>query len=64
MLEYCECFEDGYERSSDMTFKAFIRRSKARKERKDYVEAMSDVKESLKLFPNDQNALNLKEEIE
>lgn len=29
ILEYCECFEEGYERSKEVTIKAFYRRSLA-----------------------------------
>lgn len=36
VLDFCECFEDGYTKSRDFTFKAFIRRALARKERKEF----------------------------
>ncbi len=29
VLEYCECFEDGYTKSKELCFKAFIRRALA-----------------------------------
>lgn len=63
VLEYCECFEDGYEKSRDSCFKAFIRRSLANKERKNIREAKEDIEQALKLFPQDKDALNLRKEI-
>ncbi len=53
VIDYCECFEEGFLKSKDFAFKAFIRRSVARKEKKDYKLALEDVAEALKLFPKD-----------
>jgi hypothetical protein len=39
ILDFCECFEDGFVKSKDFTYKALLRRSLARKERKEYREA-------------------------
>lgn len=41
-------------------FKALSRRALAKKEIKEYKEALEDVEQALKLFPNDNNALLLK----
>ncbi|EAS03008.1 tetratricopeptide repeat protein (macronuclear) [Tetrahymena thermophila SB210] len=64
ILDYCECFEEGYTKSRDSAFKAFLRRSYARKEKKDYKQALDDILEALKLYPNDKAALDLKTELE
>lgn len=63
VLDFCECFEDGYEKSRDACFKAFIRRALANKERKNIREAKDDIEQALKLYSTDKNALNLKIEI-
>ncbi|KAL4444520.1 hypothetical protein ABPG74_016813 [Tetrahymena malaccensis] len=64
ILDYCECFEEGYTKSRDSAFKAFLRRSYARKEKKDYKQSLEDILEALKLYPNDKAALDLKSELE
>ncbi|KAL4491781.1 hypothetical protein ABPG72_006036 [Tetrahymena utriculariae] len=64
ILDYCECFEEGYTKSRDSAFKAFLRRSYARKEKKDYKQALDDIVEALKLYPSDKAALDLKSELE
>jgi hypothetical protein len=53
VLDYCDCFEEGYTKSADSAFKAFLRRSFARKEKKDYRMASDDIEQALKLFPKD-----------
>eukprot|EP00825_Cyclidium_porcatum_P022388 TRINITY_DN2466_c0_g1_i1.p1 TRINITY_DN2466_c0_g1~~TRINITY_DN2466_c0_g1_i1.p1 ORF type:complete len:341 (-),score=68.53 TRINITY_DN2466_c0_g1_i1:56-1078(-) len=63
ILEYCECFEDGYMKSKDSCFKALLRRAFAYKERKQYSEALKDCETALKIFPNDKEILDLKEEL-
>ena len=50
--------------SKDLMFKALSRRALSKKEVKEYKEALEDVNQALKLFPNDNNALLLKKEIE
>ncbi|KRW98118.1 Armadillo-type fold [Pseudocohnilembus persalinus] len=63
LIEYCECFEDGFQKSKDLCSKAFYRRAMARKERKEYREAKEDIEQSLKLI-NDPQGQQLKEEID
>lgn len=46
--------------SKDLMFKALTRRALSKKELKDYKEALEDVNQALKLFPNDSNAKLLK----
>jgi tetratricopeptide (TPR) repeat protein len=43
VLEYCECFEEGYVKSRELCFKAFLRRALALKERKEYKKALEDI---------------------
>lgn len=64
ILDYCECFEDGYTQSKDTCFKAFLRRALAHKERKNYDQAILDIKEGLKLIPTDKDAFLLLAEVE
>lgn len=64
ILEYSECFEDGYEESKKFNVKAFYRRAIAQRERKNYKEALEDCDEALKLFPNDKDSIDLKKEVE
>jgi tetratricopeptide (TPR) repeat protein len=47
LLDYCDCFEDGYMKSKNLTFKAFLRRAHCQKELKNYEEALKDVEEAL-----------------
>ena len=69
LLDYCECFEDGYVKSKNLTFKvinynkAFLRRSVCHKELKNYDQALLDVKEAL-VLDNDKQAIQAKNEIE
>lgn len=64
VLEYSECFENGYMKSKDSCFKALLRRGNSYKERKDYENALNDANEALKLFPNDKEANQLKIDVE
>ena len=49
VLEYCDCFDDGYEKQSDICYKALMRRGQALKFQKDFKEAIDDFKEAEKL---------------
>jgi hypothetical protein len=42
VIEYAECFENGFTQSRESCFKAFLRRGKAYKERKEYESGMKD----------------------
>mmetsp|Transcript_59425 Transcript_59425/g.89633 ORF Transcript_59425/g.89633 Transcript_59425/m.89633 type:complete len:84 (+) Transcript_59425:201-452(+) len=46
ILEFIECFEDGYTKSRDLSYKAFIRRAFAWKEEGNFEEALNDIKEA------------------
>jgi len=65
VLEYCEVFEDGYEQSATLCFKAFSRRAMSRRGKKEFDKAIHDLKQALELHPNDieaQKLLKLTEE--
>lgn len=64
ILEYSEVFEEGYVSSKKFNVKAFLRRAFAHKERKNYKEALEDVEEALKLYPQEKEGLDLKKEVE
>jgi len=61
ILEYSEYLEDGFKKSKDPNFKAFVRRAQARLELKKYQESSEDIEQALQLFPEDKGALELKE---
>lgn len=63
ILEYCDVLEDGYTKSRDAAFKAFARRAMAYKGKEAYKEALGDVEECLKLFPEDESILILQTEL-
>lgn len=63
ILEYCDVLEDGYTKSRDPCFKAFARRAMAYKDLKQFDNALEDVAECQKLFPEDESAKLLKQEI-
>ena len=63
ILEFSEVLEDGYTKSRDANFKAFARRSMAYKGMKEWDKAIEDVDQCLKLFPNEESASLMKEEI-
>ncbi|CAI2384675.1 unnamed protein product [Moneuplotes crassus] len=60
VLEYCEVFEDGFERSKSLCYKALIRRAVAFRGQRDYKTAQVDIEESLKLCPGEIDAEKLK----
>lgn len=61
VLEYSEYLEEGFTKSKDPNFKAFVRRAQARLELKKFKEASEDIDQALVLFPEDKGALELKE---
>ena len=63
MLEYCDCFEDSYEKSRDACFKSFLRKAVALKELKQFKEAGESVKEARTLMPKNEEGRKLQEEI-
>jgi tetratricopeptide (TPR) repeat protein len=60
VIEYCEVFEDGFEKSKNLCYKAFIRRATAFRGQRDYKTADLDIEQALKLFPDEKDAVNLK----
>lgn len=63
VIEYMEVFEK-IEENKDLVFKAYLRRALARKEMKDYKEALEDVVKALTFYPQDKSAEILKKEVE
>uniref|UniRef100_A0A7S4QH08 Protein unc-45 homolog B n=1 Tax=Alexandrium monilatum TaxID=311494 RepID=A0A7S4QH08_9DINO len=61
VIEYAEIFEDGFEKSSDACFKAFVRRAAALRALHKWSEALLDLEDALRLFPKDKEALDLYE---
>ena len=53
VLEYCEVFDDGYEKKRDICYKALMRRGQALKYQKDFQLAMADFEEAGKLIPTE-----------
>ncbi|CAD7941167.1 unnamed protein product [Amoebophrya sp. A25] len=59
VLELCEIFEDGFEKSKDMAFKAFSRRAMAYRGLHKWKEAVEDLKEAIRLEPHNKDAREL-----
>lgn len=56
MLELCEIFEEGYEKSSELAFKALSRRAMAFRGLYNWAGAAEDLREAIKLRPADKEA--------
>jgi len=63
VLESAEILEDGYLKSKDACFKALCRRAIAYKHKEEFTEALQSIEEALKLFPDEDAALNLKKDL-
>merc|ERR1719171_2851785 len=61
VIEYSEIFEDGFTKSADACFKAFVRRATALRALHKWDEALEDLEDALKLFPKDREARSLYE---
>lgn len=61
VIEYAEIFEDGFTKSADSCFKAFMRRAAALRALHKWSEALLDLEDALKLFPKDKEAHDLYE---
>eukprot|EP00347_Sterkiella_histriomuscorum_P021645 403333259 len=55
VLEYCDCFHDGYTKEKDLCYKALMRRCQAYRGQKDYKLALTDLIEAEKLTPGDKD---------
>ena len=64
MLEYCEVFEKGYEKSRDVCLKALMRRALCWKEKSEFENAFQDIAEAEKLSPNDKELQNLRKTLD
>lgn len=61
VIEYSEIFEEGFTRSADFCFKAFVRRAMALRALQKWDEAVEDLEDALKLFPKDRDVQDLYE---
>eukprot|EP00421_Protoceratium_reticulatum_P021651 CAMPEP_0168388320 /NCGR_PEP_ID=MMETSP0228-20121227/16392_1 /TAXON_ID=133427 /ORGANISM="Protoceratium reticulatum, Strain CCCM 535 (=CCMP 1889)" /LENGTH=988 /DNA_ID=CAMNT_0008401567 /DNA_START=24 /DNA_END=2990 /DNA_ORIENTATION=+ len=61
VIEYAEIFEDGFDKSADACFKAFMRRATALRALHMWSEAVADLEEALQLFPSDKEARDMLE---
>merc|ERR1719253_2323383 len=59
VIEYAEIFEEGFTKSRDACFKAFMRRAAALWALQKWDEALEDLDDALKLFPKDKEARDL-----
>jgi hypothetical protein len=59
VIEYSEIFEDGFTKSRDACFKAFMRRATALRALQKWEEALEDCEDAVKLFPKDREAIDL-----
>jgi len=57
VLEYCECFDNGFEKQKDLCYKALMRRQQAYRGMNNYKEALKDLEEAGKLMPDDETVL-------
>ncbi|CAK68186.1 unnamed protein product (macronuclear) [Paramecium tetraurelia] len=64
VIEYAECFENGYTQSRENCCKAFYRRALAYYNRDRLQEALNDINQAQQLIPDDKQVQNLKKEIE
>ncbi|CAD8205846.1 unnamed protein product [Paramecium pentaurelia] len=64
VINYAECFENGYTQSKDSCCKAFARRALAYYNRDRLEEALNDINQAQELIPNDKWVQDLKKEIE
>lgn len=51
VLEFCEIFENGFDKNSELCYKAFLRRGQALKHQKDFELALKDFDEAEKIEP-------------
>jgi tetratricopeptide (TPR) repeat protein len=59
VIEYAEIFEDGFTKSADSCFKAFMRRASALRALHRWSEALADLEDAVRLFPKDKEAREL-----
>ncbi|CAK64738.1 unnamed protein product (macronuclear) [Paramecium tetraurelia] len=64
VIQYADCFENGFTQSRETCCKAFARRALAYYNRDCLFEALSDINQALELIPDDKWVQNLKKEIE
>lgn len=55
VLEFCEVFDNGYDKQPDLCYKAFMRRAQAHRGLRDFDEAVQDCTHAGKLFPKEND---------
>ena len=60
VLEYCEVFDDGYQKQSDLCYKALMRRAQGLRGMRDFEFAIKDLDEAMKLCPSEKDPQRLK----
>lgn len=61
VLEYCEVFDDGYDKQPDLAYKGAIRRAQAHRGRLDFEEALNDLKLAESILPKETDPAKLRE---
>lgn len=64
VIDYAECFENGYIQSRENCFKAFLRRALAYYNRDRLDEAKKDIDQALQLIPDNKEAMQFRKDIE
>merc|ERR1719331_2690263 len=64
VVEYCEIFEEGFKKTPDLAYKAFLRRAQAYRGMHNWNAAVEDLREAVKIFPNERDARSLLEQTE
>ena len=59
VVEYCEVFDDGFDKQPDLCFKAFIRRAQAHRGLRDFDEAILDLENASKIYPQETDPSRL-----
>ena len=60
VLEFCEVFDNGYQKQPDLCYKALIRRAQAHRGLRDFDEAIKDCDQAAELLPNELDPAKLR----
>lgn len=64
VLDYCEVFDNGYEKQSDLCYKAFVRRAQAYRGMRDFDLAVNDCNSAAKVLPKETDPAKLRKQYE
>jgi hypothetical protein len=59
VLEYCEVFDESYEKQKDLCYKALTRRAQALRGMKEFELAFKDLEQAMKLLPDEKDPAKL-----